>query len=100
MNLAEHTVRTGATMLDQREPGWRNRINTQTLDISSVSRCILGQLYDNYSIGLTRLTGTTDRPTRTEFSRQHGFHCQPSLGITNPILDRAWAEEITKGREN
>lgn len=43
ITIAERVAR-GAALLDEREPGWWQRINVRTLDIRSCKRCVLGQL--------------------------------------------------------
>jgi hypothetical protein len=37
-------VAAGAAWLDEHEPGWVDRIDTDRLDLSSRCRCVLGQL--------------------------------------------------------
>jgi hypothetical protein len=39
------TVDRGAALLDEREPGWAEKIDLDTLDLSSSCGCVLGQLY-------------------------------------------------------
>jgi hypothetical protein len=41
--IAERVAR-GAALLDEREPGWWERIDLGRLDLSSPCRCVLGQL--------------------------------------------------------
>lgn len=38
-------VAAGAALLDERQPGWWQRINLDSLDLGSCVGCILGQLY-------------------------------------------------------
>ena len=41
-------VSQGALFLDEQFPGWHDRINTETLLMSSCALCVLGQLYGAY----------------------------------------------------
>jgi hypothetical protein len=41
--IAERVAR-GAALLDEREPGWWQRIDLDRLDLGSPCRCVLGQL--------------------------------------------------------
>lgn len=47
----EDRVARGVEILDREEPGWVNHLNTDTLDISSLENCVLGQLYGSYGEG-------------------------------------------------
>lgn len=48
MGIMYH-VRKGAALLDENGPqGWREKIDLDKLDQDSVTRCVLGQVYDNY----------------------------------------------------
>lgn len=40
-----HNVQKWAKRLDQKTPDWYNRIDIETIDMHSSSRCILGQIY-------------------------------------------------------
>lgn len=42
-------------MLDRVAPGWAYKVNPQTLDLYSNARCILGQVYGSYCMGLGHL---------------------------------------------
>lgn len=43
-------VAAGAAWLDGNQPGWVDRIDLERLDIGSCMRCVLGQLYGEYSL--------------------------------------------------
>lgn len=45
LKIAER-VAAGADLLDKRIPGWRTRINLETLDLNESCRCILGQSWE------------------------------------------------------
>lgn len=48
-------IERGAKLLDERAPGWRSRIDLETLDMRDGACCILGQVYLDYSTGITSL---------------------------------------------
>lgn len=48
----ETRVSVEAERLDRLYPGWEHKINTRRLNLSSHSRCILGQLYGEYTTGI------------------------------------------------
>ena len=85
----------GARFLDERNPGWENRINTETLSIASGSNCALGQVYGSYSRGL-EATGTATQ------SASLGFAAFGGHGITVDeeyrLLTEAWRKEVQDRR--
>lgn len=47
-------VRRGVALLDEKVPGWHQRIDVETLDVNLCSKCVLGQLFrGNYDLGLS-----------------------------------------------
>jgi hypothetical protein len=48
-------VHVAAAILDRVKPGWRDRIDPSTLDLTSNDLCVLGQLYGHYRRGLVSL---------------------------------------------
>ena len=44
-------VHIGALCLDSIRPNWANEVNLDTLDQSSVTECLLGQLYGDFRTG-------------------------------------------------
>ena len=52
MSTIAERVAAGAAFLDEREPGWEQYIDLDTLNIGSSCRCILGQLHGSYSGGM------------------------------------------------
>ncbi len=45
-------IKKGAALLDTQRPGWRERINTDTLNVARGEHCILGQIYGGFGTGL------------------------------------------------
>lgn len=54
--ILEPRVDKGIAFLDEKVPGWRDKINRETLEVYSPCSCIIGQLYSgHYCQGLTQL---------------------------------------------
>ena len=52
MLFMEAEVREGISWLDSNFPGWRERINLETLDMGSFDYCVVGQLGNLIKQGL------------------------------------------------
>lgn len=49
-------VHAGMRWLDEQFPeGWKHRVNPRTLDMSSSTHCVLGQLFSDYCEGESQL---------------------------------------------
>jgi hypothetical protein len=55
MATIEARVRRGAALLDERVPGWMERINLERLRLEDCRACVLGQLYGGFGAGLRAL---------------------------------------------
>ena len=55
MTTLTDKVAKGAALLDNKVPGWRNRVNAEILDQSDGEKCVLGQLYGVYFRGIESL---------------------------------------------
>lgn len=67
-------VKRGSTLLDERVPGWAQQVRLDELHMASGLRCILGQVYGEYTVGLAALNfGVDSREAVT-----HGFVITPS----------------------
>lgn len=90
------TVERGAALLDERLPGWEDKIDLERLDLASTCNCVLGQLHRkrgrpghrNYYAGLNELGITT--PSRYGFSVWSGGRFES--------LTEAWRRLITRRR--
>lgn len=72
---------------------WRHRVDLDTLDLTEVEDCVLGQVFGSYYAGLRKL-GIGDRKmTRYEL----GFSCYPSDHL---VWGADWDEELRKEEEN
>lgn len=52
MNTITDRVAAGATWLDEHRPGWVDRIDLDTLELSDTCNCVLGQEYGGYWLDL------------------------------------------------
>lgn len=48
-------VDKGVELLDQQQPGWRDRIDVSSLDMHQGGSCVLGQLFGDYFDGRSKL---------------------------------------------
>lgn len=81
------------TLEREHGPGWVDQINLDTLQLASIDRCVLGQVYGEYTKGCRALG-------------QEGQHAAAELGFTLPLgddgvppygwqeLNNAWREQI------
>lgn len=118
----EQRVARGAALLDERVPGWRANIDTDRLDMTDGSQCVLGQLapmitggqWDSYGDAVTALFS---RPVEGYGGRrltiqeaEYGFlslnddssdyssDWGPSLDLdATDALTPLWIEEINRG---
>lgn len=90
LNEINDRVARGADLLSEKRPGWYDLINLDTLDISSVADCVLGQTYGDYGSGLIKL-GVRAK------GGAHGFLCEPTAHeeCTCNGLEAAWTARIT-----
>lgn len=78
-------VALGAAFLDEKLPGWVNRVALDLLNMAGSSRCVLGQLHpDGFWESAIALTGYT-RPEPGAFDHPDGFMGYGEL--------REWAQE-------
>lgn len=55
MSRTPANVKRGVELLDARLPGWRERVNPDTLDLANGCRCIVGQVLGDYDEGVALL---------------------------------------------
>lgn len=72
--LAAPRVLRGAALLDEREPGWADKIVLDNLEMDDAQMCVLGQTNGDYwshaaRLGLATTTGYVD-----ESAVEHGFN--------------------------
>lgn len=84
METIAQRVEAGARLLDQEYPGWHRKIVVEKIKILSCTKCILGQLYTQFRIGMDKLKikGT---------SGDHGFNCSHR---DVEKVEAAWGDQI------
>lgn len=114
----DHTERDcvtrGAALLDKVRPGWHHEIKVGTLDLADSCRCVLGQIYGCYHVGMdtvfAELDDIVNHERHAHAKRAKSDHYGFSVYATAPCLDgpipraawdlltAAWREEITTRR--
>jgi len=85
--LAER-VQAGADLLDGVTPGWRSRVNADTLDMDTSFDCVLGQLFGSYWDGTRELRMDRDIEQRAAY----GFTANASSVVEDFTCDDLTAE--------
>jgi hypothetical protein len=80
----EQRVKVGAALLNEKKPGWEQKIDRSALAMWHPYRCILGQLYGFYHEGTAQLGLSRDR------SAAHGFICLPQGECQCDELAEVW----------
>lgn len=93
-------VAAGATLLDAERPGWAGRIDVDQLQMGSCVRCVLGQLYGEYSDGCEALGFPRSIDPQWREAVRYGFASLDCNGLTEAwkaeytALRTAWVAEI------
>lgn len=93
MDEIRERVERGAALLDERVPGWVDRINVDRLNVSSLFDCPLGQVFDGFWAGHKRLWGELWMVSE---ARACGFGDLPK---NYPRLNAAWKSLILSRRQ-
>lgn len=80
-------IKAGMELLDIETPGWRQKIDLTKLDLGNCELCILGQLFERYTLGVFALELVHEEADR------FGFNCEP---IDYDALTQAWREALTE----
>lgn len=56
VGTVQQRVQRGINLLDADRPGWWIDVDTDILDIDDLYRCVLGQVYGNFTTGLVALS--------------------------------------------
>jgi len=94
---ADKQVAAGAQRLDEGDPDWCTRINTDSLSMSCGSTCVMGQLHGGYRKGLAAFGVKWEDRFRLGFDAPL-VNLFWLLILRNPwkILKRAWKREIAQ----
>ncbi len=95
--LAER-VRAGAQLLDHAIEGWPHRVKPERLEIHSLHRCVLGQLYGDYHEGARQLQLSSEAATQNGFFTQEEDHAGDAACREYAELGALWKEEIALRR--
>jgi hypothetical protein len=97
---AEERVAKGAALMDEKVPGWAEKVDKSRLNISSCADCILGQTFVASFPSLHPQFGYYDA---TEFLGLHGrmdadcgFRSLSMFDAENRELNAAWLAEIDR----
>jgi len=96
MSILAERVALGAALLDEKLPGWAERINLDELELASCYRCVIGQLFSRhplpakgafspYGIGISALDIVDESPS------WYGFD-----GSDAASLNAEWRRVITE----
>lgn len=83
---ARTRVERGADLLDHAWTGWETEVSLEDLNMVLHDRCVLGQLYGTYGVGLCELGIPTD-------ARHYGF-AGYSTSEDWDVLQREWVAEL------
>ncbi len=92
MTKLPSSVANAAKLLDVELPGWANKIDVDSLDMREPNKCILGQLYNDYMIGIEKLDIDIDCTKETVFG---GSLKMENLAENKKLIDK-WIVEINK----
>lgn len=92
-------IKTGAALLDQKQPNWFRRVNPERLRMQSPCDCVLGQLHGTYPDGLKEVL--PDAAYLGALTYRHGFNFTEALRdalFEEPLhiqqrMDVAWNAE-------
>jgi hypothetical protein len=103
LEYAQERVRRGATYLDDVDPGWHRRVDPTTLELSSGSSCVLGQLHGDFRMGLSRahLINLSSAPRASLSPVSYGFQCVSDVDDMAQdrdytYLNQAWHEAVRR----
>ena len=101
LEAARTRVQRGAAILDERDPGWHGRIQSNSLELADGQACVLGQLHGDYRLGLgrARVLDFSSAPIASLSPVDLGFQANANLGEAIEALDyafltRAWREAV------
>ena len=109
VDTIEVRVARGAALLDEKLPGWADRIDLDRLDLGSPCRCILGQTWDEgryddddpYFMHVRSLFGTYDqqRDAGLGFNINFGAKLLREMDAEYAELTAEWRRVIEARRE-
>lgn len=94
-------IAAGVAFLNRVSPDWHWRVNTRKLAMEYESRCVLGQLYGEYTKALDRFEFTDKEAYKLGFCSifQRRWDLSKFLPFVGRRLTKAWKKEIMARRE-
>lgn len=86
-------VDRGVALLDKHNPGWREKIDREKLDLNDFWNCILGQLYGVMDDGMNELFG--EGQWRDNDAVAHGFWLNTAKRYDYPGLTSEWKSRLS-----
>ena len=103
LSYARTRVHRGAAYLDEVDAAWYCRVDPHTLELSSGSSCILGQLHGDFRMGLSRshLINLSSAPRASLSPVSYGFQCVGGVSDAAQeqdyeYLNQAWKEAVQR----
>ena len=91
------TVARGVDLLNERVPGWEDKINLDKLDISSTCNCVCGQVAKRQGKFWSRFrNGLNILGLELNQAEEYGFDCYGRIGYDR--LDDEWSKVIRAKR--
>lgn len=98
---ARERVQQGAAYLDDVDPGWHRRIDSEILELGDGKHCILGQLHGEFRLGLGRsnLISMSSAPRASLSPVAYGFKCVENVpeawqAYDYDLLNEAWRQAV------
>lgn len=85
-------IKLGMDLLDEKVPGWRDRIDLKNLNMGSCESCILGQLFNDFGLGLKKLDIDLYDTTIFELA------FEKSSGESYTQLTKNWKQALSEER--
>ena len=89
-------VARGVEFLDRVRPGWFGEVDAGRLDMSSTCRCVLGQLWGLYTLGLDRARLPRHRAAEHGFIAESGW---PASQAESQAITAEWVRVIRSRRK-
>lgn len=90
-------ARSGAALLDKKEPGWKDKIDLAKLDLADGCLCVLGQVYGMFEDGEIALGIDQSQAARRGFVAPAALTIQyvpERWRAEYEFLDKAWREVL------
>jgi hypothetical protein len=84
---ARSRVAKGAALLDDKRPGWADRIDLASLDMGCCSQCVLGQVFGSFFWAASGFWPIHDLKQRAE---EHGFDLNTADADSVAAAEEEW----------